>query len=329
VPLLFGDPAAHRIAFEQKQVDSWSGPDNNSTKAVIDAHKGQMWELLTGVANTVYLGLNMNQTFKDIRLVRALHTAFDRRALIQSFHQGLGQVSGPVTWLQEGFAIPSSELAQMDGYRASRDEDNKKARDLWSAANGAALGEVNIASIQDWLNTFPDTVTILPDMLNRALGVRQFVSRRGTYEDVTANLANGRFPDWFAWTSAVSGPDPRQGLRSTYHSTSSTNYNKVNNPQLDSLLDAAIQETDQKKAVDQVRQIQRILIENGMYGNIVLYNYIYRSAGWNYFHTNWKVAPAPDKPGEGYNIFAGHLSPALTYLDPKDPTFQGRPQVTL
>jgi ABC-type transport system substrate-binding protein len=329
VPLLFGDPAAHRIAFEQKQVDSWAGPDNTTTKAVIDAHRAQMWESMTGVANTVYLNLNMNQQFKDVRLVRAVNLAFDRRALIQSLHQGLGQVSGPVTWLQEGFAVPTRDLIEMDGYRVNRDDDNKKARELWSAANGASLGEINIATIQDWSNIFPDTITILPDMLNKALGVNQFVSRRATYEDVTANLANGTFPNWFAWTSAVSGPDPRQGLRSTYHSTSTTNYQKVKNSDLDALLDKAIQETDYQKSVDLVRQAQKILIENASFGNINAYNYIYRTAGWNYFHPLFKVEPAEGRPAEGYNIFAGHLTPGATWLDTKDPTFQGRPAATV
>ena len=329
VPLLFGDPAAHRLAFEQKQVDSWSGPDNNTTKAVIDDHKGQMWESLTGVANTVYLHLNMNQQFKDVRLVRAVNLAFDRRALIQSFHQGLGQVSGPVTWLQEGFALPPDELVQQDGFRVNRDEDNKKARDLWSAANGASLGEINVATIQDWLNIFPDTITILPDMLNKALGVSQFVSRRATYEDVTANLANGTFPNWFAWTSAVAGPDPRQGLRSGFHSASSTNYQHVNNPELDSLLDKALQETDYKKAGDLSRQAQRILIQNASFGNINAYNYIFRSGGWNYFNGLFKTMPSETTPGEGYNIFAGHLAPKIVWIDTKNATFSGRPPATV
>lgn len=329
VPQLFGDPAAHRLAFEQKQVDSWSGPDNDTTKSVIDAHKGAMWESLTGVANTVYLGLNMNQQFKDVRLVRAVNLALDRRSLIQSFHQGLGQVSGPVTWLQEGFALPTDELVQQDGFRVDRDADNKKARDLWAEADGAALGEINIAVIQDWLNVFPDTITILPDMLNKALGVTQFVSRRGSYEDVTANLANGTFPNWFAWTSAVSGPDPRQGLRSGFHSTSSTNYQKVNNPELDKLLDQALQETDYAKAVELTRQAQRILVENASFGNINAYNYIYRSGGWNYFHSLFKTPPSGTTPGEGYNIFAGHLAPGVVNIDAKDPTFSGRPPATI
>jgi ABC-type transport system substrate-binding protein len=331
VPLLFGDPAAARIAYEQKQIDAWSAPDNTTTKAVIDAHAGQMWESLNAVANTVYLGLNMNQQFKDIRLVRAVNLALDRRALIQSFHQGLGQVSGPVTWLQEGYAIPPNDLIQMDGFRVNREEDNRRARELWAAADGAALGEINVATIQDWMNVFPDTVTILPDTLNRALGVRQFVSRRGTYEDVTANLVNGRFPNWFAWTTAVSGPDPRQGLRSTYHSTSATNYQKVNNADLDSLTDRALQETDYNKGVDLVRQIQRILVENGMYGNVIAYNYIFRSAGWNYFHGNLKTPPTKDQPGQGYNIGAGagHLAPGRVWIDQKHATFQGRPPATV
>ncbi len=329
VPLLFGDPSAHRIAFEQKQVDYWSGPDDNTTKAVLGAHKGQMWEALTGVANTVYLHLNMNKQFKDIRLVRAMNMALDRRALIQSLHQGLGQVSGPVTWLQEGFAIPTNELIQMPGYRADRDKEMKDARDLWAAGGGPALGEVNVAVIQDWLNVYPDTITILPDMFNKALGVTQFVSRRATYPDVTSNLANGTFPNWFAWTSAVAGPDPRNGLRATYLSTSTTNYQHVKNADLDVLLEKAIQETDYKKAVDLTRQIQKILVDDASYGNINAYNYISRSGGWNYYHPNLKVPATADKAGEGYNLFAGHLAPATVWIDTKDPTYQGRPAVSI
>jgi hypothetical protein len=81
--------------------------------------------------------------------------------------------------------------------------------------------------------------------------------------------------------------------------------------------------------VELIRDAQRIILENGQYGNVVLYNYINRGAGWNYYHSNEKVAPMAGEPGQGYNIFAGHLAPANVWLDPNDPSYQGRATVTL
>jgi len=329
-PMLFEDPNAHRVAFEQKQVDAFSSPDPSLTKAIIEANKGQMWEVLTGVANTVFMHLNMNEQFKDVRLVRAMNLAFNRRAMIQTFHQGLGQVSGPVTWLQEGYALTPDELTKMDGYRVGRDEELKKARDLWTAANGAALGEIQIKIPDTWLALWTDTTQVIPEMFNKGLGVTQFKSSRTTYnEEIIPNLANGKFPNWFGWTSQVSGPDPRAGLHTGNHSKGSTNFQKINNPELDSLLDKAMLTVDLKEAVDLNRKAQRLLLENGHYGNVVLYNYISRSAGWNYFKQNWKVAPATGTPGQGYNIFGGHLAPKNVWIDQNDPSFKGRPTVTL
>jgi peptide/nickel transport system substrate-binding protein len=327
---LFEDPTAHRVAFEQKQVDHFSSPDPSLTAAIIEANREEMGEVLTGVANTVFLHLNMRQQFGDIRHVRAVNAAFDRRQAIQTFHQGLGQVSGPVTWLQEGYALEPEELVTYPGYRTNRDEDIQEARDLWAAADGASLGEIDIKIPDTWLGPWPDTSQVIPEMLNEALGVRQFVSTRTTYNDeIIPNLANGQFPNWFAWTSQVSGPDPRAGLSQTYHSASTANFQHVSNPELDELVSSAMLTADFEEAVDLSRQAQRIILDQGQYGNVVLYNYISRSATWNYFHGNVKVPPRGTEPGEGYNIFAGHLAGQNVWMDHNDPSFQGRPQVSL
>jgi ABC-type transport system substrate-binding protein len=329
-PVLFEDPTAHRIAFEQKQVDAFSSPDPSVTQAILAANRGQMYEVLTGVANTVFLHLNMNQQFKDVRLVKAMNLAFDRRAMIQTFHQGLGQVSGPVTWLQEGYAVPPDELVNMDGYRTNRDEEIAEARRLWEAGGGPGLGTVDIKIPDTWLGPWPDTSQVIPNMLNNALGVRQFRSTRTTYnEEIIPNLANGQFPNWFGWTSQVSGPDPRAGLHQTFHSAGSGNFQRVNNPDLDRLLDDAMLTADYNEGVQITREAQDIILENGQYGNVILYNYINRSAGWNYYSGNLKRRPDGNDPGEGYNIFAGHLAPKNVWLDQKDPTFQGRPTPAL
>jgi len=329
-PLLFEDPNASRVAFEQKQIDAFSSPDPSLTKAILEANSDSMYETLTGVANTVYLHLNMNQQFKDVRLVRAMNAAFDRRAMIQTFHQGLGQVSGPVTWLQEGYALLPDELVTLDGYRTTRDEDLKVARDLWAAAGGDALGDVDIQIPDTWLGPWPDTTQVIPEMLNTAMGVTQFKSTRTTYnDDIIPNLANGQFPNWFAWTSQVSSPDPRAELRQTFHSTSTANFQHVNNPDIDALLDQALVSVEYDESVELSRQAQRLILENGQYGNVILYNYISRSASWNYFHGNNKIAASGGEPGQGYNIFAGHLASKNVWLDENDPSFQGRATVTL
>ena len=73
-----------------------------------------------------------------------------------------------------------------------------------------------------------------------------------------------------------------------------------------------------------VRDALRIMLRNGMYGNCMLYNYIDRTAYWNYFHSSWKVEPelGGGTPGQGYNLFSGHLTGERTWIDQDDPTYQ-------
>jgi len=327
---IFEDPNAQRAAFEQKQIDGITPPDDSIAKALLDAHKSATYEVLTGVANTVLLALNMNQQFKDIRLVQALNQAIDRRGLIQSLHQGLGQVSGPVTWLQELYAIPTDQLTKAPGYGTDRAAEIQSARQLWQAGGGPALGDVDIKIPQTWLAVYPATAQILPKMLNDALGVQQFKSTQTDYNtEIIPNLANGKFPNWFGWTSRVNSVDPRQTLFSTFYSKSTSNFNHVNNPDLDQLLVSALQTLDQQKSVGIVRQIQNILLQNAMYGTVVLYNYIVRTVIWNYVHANLKQQPVNGRNGIGWNLPADHLSPQRSWLIPTDPSYQGRPPASI
>ena len=320
---LFEDPNAQRLAFEQKQVDSWGAGDPSATKAVIDANPGKMIEVLTGISNTVFLHLNMNAQFKDVRLVRAMNMAYDRRAAIQAYHQGLGQVSGVVPWLQEGWAIKPADLVNLEGYRTDRAAEIKDARALWAAGGGPALGDVDIRGIDTWTSVWPDTSSLMIKMFNDNLGVTQFKSTRGTYnDDVIPLLGKGTFVNWMAWTNAVNNPDPRADLLSTFSSTGSQNWNKVNNPDLDKLLADSQASADLAKAKQLNLQAQDILMKNGMFGAIVLYNYIGRSAVWNYLRPNLNQYPTAGKPGQGWwNTAYGALAGSRVWFNPKDPTY--------
>ena len=331
-PLVFEDPNAYRLAFEQKQVESWSSPDASLTKSVLDANKDKMTEILTGVGNTVYMQLNGSKApwNKDPRLIKAMYLAFNRRLAIQTFHQGLGQVSGPVPWLQEAFAVKPDDLVKVPGYRSDYAADAKDAKALWDAAGGAQAGEIDIKVPDTWLANWPDTPQFLITMFNSAFGTTQFKSTKTSYnEEIIPNLAKREYPNWFGWTSQVNSPDPRSDLFSAYHSTSPTNFEKVNNPELDKLVAGALTELDAAKAATTVRDAQKIIQENGGFGNMVLYNYISRSAIWNYYHPNVKIPASAGKAATGFNIFAGHLFGGNVWLDTKDPSYQGRPPATI
>jgi peptide/nickel transport system substrate-binding protein len=331
-PLLFEDPNAYRLAFEQKQVDSWAAPDPSLTKSVLDSNKDKMTEILSGVGNTVFMSLNNAKPpfDKDPRLIKAMYLAFDRRLAIQTFHQGLGQVSGPVPWLQEGFALSTDELSKYGGYKSDHAADVAEAKKLWDAAGGASAGDIDIKVPDTWLANWPDTGQFLITMFNSAFGTSQFKSTKTSYnEEIIPNLAKREFPHWFGWTSQVNSPDPRADLFSAYSSTSPTNWNKVNNPDIDRLTAAALAEVDTAKSKGSVQELQKILLENAGYGQCVLYNYIGRSAVWNYFHSNVKAEAAGGKAATGYNIFAGHLFGGKVWLDQKDPTYQGRKAQTI
>lgn len=328
--VLFEDPNAQRTAFEQKQLDTWSSPDPSVTRSVISANKDKMYEILTGVSNTVFLSLNMTKQFKDIRLVKAMNMAMDRRGLIQTFHQGLGQVSGPVTWLQEGYAVKPTDLIKNPGYREDRALEIKEARDLWAAGGGPALGEIDIKIPDTWLARWPDTTQIIPKMFNDNLGVTQFKSTKTTYnEEIIPNLFNGNFPNWFGWTTEVTSPNPRDALKNTFLSTSGTNFNKVNNPDADKIINDFLGMTNLQQSVAKVGELQKILLDNAQYGQIILYNYIAVTARWNYYRGTLKAEPSAGKAATGYNLAAGHLGPATAWLDQKDPSFTGRPPATV
>ncbi len=320
---LFQDPNANRLAFEQKQVESWGAPDASVTKSVIDANKDRMYEVLTGVSNTVLMHLNVFKQFKDNRLVRAMNMAYDRRAIIQSLHQGLGQVSGCVPWLQEGFAIKPADLIKLPGYRVDRAVEIKEARDLWAAGGGPALGEVDIKVEASWAALFPDSYQLVAKMFNDAFGVTQFKSTKTTYnDDIIPNLQKGEYPNWMAWTNAVTNPDPRLETFGLWHSKGSQNYSKVNDPALDKLLADALATADLAKARDLSLQAQKIILENAGYGWVVLYNYIGRAARWNFSHVPLKSQAGPGKAAEGYwNTANQSKSFKESWFDPKDPSY--------
>ena len=68
--------------------------------------------------------------------------------------------------------------------------------------------------------------------------------------------------------------------------------------------------------------VQEYILENGQFGRHIAYNYIAPTLAWNYLHL---TGPAE---GEGWNFLAGSLQARDEWIDPNDPTFQGRDEPT-
>ena len=318
----FEDPTAYRIAFEQKQVDSFTDPDPGTPTAIHEANKDSTFLTFQGVANTVAVYLNTNEPpWDDNRLVRAINLAIDRRQLIQQLHNGLGKVSGPVSWMQEAWAIPQDDLAKLPGYGLDRDAALKEANDLWIAGGGPALGDIDWVVAETWAlrAAWTSTPEIIASMFNDAFSTTQFRGLTKSYGEIIPSWFQKKFDPFFAWIPNIEIPDARADMIGAFNSGSPGNIWGINEPdKIDAKLDAAAAEQDKEVAFDILREVQEFVLENGQFGRLICYNYIFPSLRWNYMH------PPLAGESEGWNFLANSLTSLDQWIDPNDPSFQGR-----
>ena len=323
----FADPTAYRIAFEQKQVDGFGDPDPDVVKGINSANKDSTYIRYAGVANTVAIYLPRTQApWNDDRLIKAIHLAADRRQLIQQLHNGLGKVSGPVSWLQENWAIPQKELDTTPGYRAKKDEDLAEAKKLWDAAGGSNAGPITWVIPDIWAGraAWGATPDLIVNMFNKAFGTTQFKSRIAGYAEIIPAWNSKKFDPFFAWIPNVEIPDARGDMVSAFNSTSPGNIWGVNEPEkIDAKLQKALATLDLKEAQTLMREVQDLVLANGQYGRIIMYNYIAPGAFWNYYKT---TGPTPDA---GWNFLANGTDVLNRWIDTADPSYKGRAAPTV
>jgi ABC-type transport system substrate-binding protein len=318
----FEDPTAYRIAFEQKQVDSFTDPDPSVVLAIAEANGDDMTVRYSGTANTVAIYLPYaTAPWNNLDLVKAIHLAADRRQLIQQLHAGLGKVSGPVSWLQELWAIPDTELETTPGYRVQKEDDLTEARALWEAGGGPALGEITWVVPDTWSQRagWGSTPEIMAQMFNTAFNTTQFKGAVKSYGEIIPAWFSKNFDPFFGWIPNVEIPDARADMVAAFLSTSPGNIWGVNEPeQVDAKLQEALTLQDYDEAFALLREVQDFAIENGQWGRIIMYNYIAPAAAWRY----WKYSGPSDE--EGWNFLAGSLAALDDWLDSGDSTIDGR-----
>jgi len=318
----FEDPTAYRIAFQQKDVDSFSDPDPTTTLSIVEENADNMHVRYSGTANTVAIYLPRAQApWNNDMLVKAIHLAANRRELIQQLHNGLGRVSGPVSWLQEAWAIPDEELETTPGYRIDKDKDITEARALWEAGGGPDIGDVTFVVPETWASRagWGATPELVAAQFNEAFGTSQFKGATKGYGEIIPAWASKNFDPFFGWIPNVEIPDARADLVGAFDSGSRGNIWNVNEPELvDAKLSQAIQLTDLDEANVLLREVQDLAIENGQWGRVIMYNYIAPTAYWNYNKSVW---PSPE---EGWNFLATAVTALNWWNDTNDPSYSGR-----
>jgi ABC-type transport system substrate-binding protein len=317
----FQDPNAYRIAFEQKQVDSMTDPDPNTIFAIHDDLIDETFLTFQGVANTVAIFTPSNKApWNDLRLTRAIDLATNRRQLIQQLHNGLGKVSGPVSWMQEAWAIPQEDLETMPGYRVDKDADIEEARALWSAAGGPELGQIDWVTSELWASraAWSATPGIIAEMFNQAFDTDQFNGITKPYLEIIPSWIAKDFDPFFSWIPNIEIPDARADMIGAFTTGAGSNYWDVSDPYIDETLVAAKQELDYETALQMVREVQEYVMERGQFGRSICYNYIYPYIGYNYN----KIEKKSEE--EGWNFLAVSLQAYEHWLDLDDPSASDR-----
>ncbi len=323
----FEDPTAYRIAFEQKQVDSFTDPDPGQTTKFWEANKDKTRIKYAGVANTVAIYLPRAQApWKDDRLIQAINLAADRRQLIQQLHSGLGKVSGPVTWLQDAWAIPQTDLEKVPGYKVQRDQDLKDAKALWDAAGGADIGEITWVVPDTWASraAWSSTPEIIAEMFNKAFGTTQFKARTKNYTEIIPSWFSKNFDPFFGWIPNVEIPDARAEMVGAFTTGSTSNIWDVSEAtEIDAKLTKSLTLTNKDEAIKLVREVQDFVLTKGQFGRVIMYNYIAPTLYWNY------VNPTGPSAEEGWNLISSSLDALDLFIDTDDPSYKGRATPTI
>jgi len=316
---LFTDQAALQAAFEQKQVDAFAPSTVAQLNDLKNRLSGKIQDIPSFSANPIagtYFG--GAAPWNNPNLMGAIFRAFDRRQLIQQFHGGRGAISGSIPPTQSAFRIDEKELITYPGYLEDRAKEIAEAKQMWAAGGGPALGDV-ILDVPDLFEGVYQASSVLTAMLNANLGTSQFKAKVEPYSTITTKIVqqkygNGNNNLWYGWITELTDPEPTSFLVGNFTSTSPLNAQyKVAVPGLDDVLGKLAIELKQDARKTMTKEAEKLLIK--AYGAGINYSHvqIVDNLYWNYFHS-----------AEAAPFSTAHLI-VNAYIDPSDPTYQGRP----
>jgi peptide/nickel transport system substrate-binding protein len=225
--------------------------------------------------------------FDDPRVVRALHLAFDRHALIDVVKDVTPMRVGGFIYPFSEFATPTDELFKRIGYQTDNTAAVKEARALLAAA-GHADGIKGLDFLVRSVPSFKLWSQAIQAMLQESLNVE--CNLRETVESVWFDdTASGHFD--LAIGAVVSTLlDPSDYFNAWYRTGGPQNYSFWNNDKFNGLVDQIDREVDPAKRLALVRQTEEIMEQSPPVLpvaweqiNDVWYNYVKGHNPYNYF----------------------------------------------
>lgn len=249
--------------------------------------------------------------WNDVRVRTAVSIALDRRAMLDRFFAGEGELNPWVSWPLKRWSLPQSELQSMAGYRAGpagRQQDITEARQLLDAyvSGGGTLPELGLV-VLDQAEAELGLGSIIRDQLTAALGLNVVVYQvdRGRLGQA---IINNEFP-WVAWPDD-GWPDLDDWVYPFFHSSGVRNAFPLRDPAMDALIEAQRLELDEEARRQIGYQIQRQLLNVNVGVNLVSERVIALSRSY--------VRDFPLDVDAGWERRL-----ARTWIDRNDPSYRG------
>jgi len=264
------------------------------------------------------------QPFDDVRVRKAIHLATERQQIVDVIGSGEWKMQGPIGGAIAYWALPEDELLASPGYRqgsAEREEDIKKARQLFDAAGSPELPQVWFADIPSYI---PNFIGTWKQFMNKNLGIS--VDKLRTLSQAYSRIAEALADDSCDLASMYWGFDNGwidldDWVYPYFHSTGSKNSFRLNDPDLDKLLDAQRREFDIEKRRQLGYQIQRYILglegegmQKGAHARVDYATPYLAIVTWPY------VKNSVFFPWFGNSYWTSNV-----WLNKNDPTFRGRP----
>lgn len=177
--------------------------------------------------------------YNDQRFRRAVSIALDRRAMIERFFDGSGEMSPWISWPMTQWTLPQSELVTLPGYRegsGGREQDVAEARALLAAfASGGTVPADNALFVIDEAEAAVGIGSMMRDQLKAALDLNVTVYPI-TISEFVSRLFQGEAP-WAAGPDTGS-IDLDDWLYPYFHSGGVKNSMAVRDAELDALIDS-------------------------------------------------------------------------------------------
>ncbi len=191
--------------------------------------------------------------FNNKKLRQAVSCAIDREAMIKSVLMGYGELSACLPPACVPYALPQEEVAKLPFYR----RDLELAKRLMSEAGYPDGFEFTIVSS----NFHPDYMPVVQMLKSYCRDVGIEVKIQQVEWGIHINKFHASdFQALMMGQSWKISPDGY--IRPYFHSTSTRNYSRYKNPDVDRMLDESLVTLDVKKRMEIWRKLQHIMAED-------------------------------------------------------------------